>query len=132
MVTILTASKRRSAAQADPRPSIICVRSVIGYGSPNQAGTSKAHGEPLGGRRDPVDEAESWLAVRGALHRFPPRFTRPFFGRRSTVGDAVRRHGATVGRLGQAPIRELADEWSTMGGGRAADELGGGDAGLSG
>ncbi len=36
------------AAQADPRPSIICVRSVIGYGSPNKAGTSKAHGEPLG------------------------------------------------------------------------------------
>ncbi len=35
-------------AQADPRPSIICVRSVIGYGSPNRAGTSKAHGEPLG------------------------------------------------------------------------------------
>ncbi|MEY3284303.1 MAG: hypothetical protein RIR86_2316, partial [Acidobacteriota bacterium] len=36
------------AAQADPRPSIICVKAVIGYGSPNRAGTSKAHGEPLG------------------------------------------------------------------------------------
>ncbi|MBK9315136.1 MAG: transketolase [Acidobacteria bacterium] len=36
------------AAQKDPRPSIICVKSVIGYGSPNRAGTSKAHGEPLG------------------------------------------------------------------------------------
>ncbi len=36
------------AAQADPRPSIICVKSVIGYGSPNRAGTAKAHGEPLG------------------------------------------------------------------------------------
>jgi transketolase len=36
------------AAQADPRPSIICVKSVIGYGSPHKAGTSKAHGEPLG------------------------------------------------------------------------------------
>jgi transketolase len=36
------------AAQADPRPSIICVKSVIGYGSPNKAGTAKAHGEPLG------------------------------------------------------------------------------------
>jgi transketolase len=35
-------------AQADPRPSIICVRSIIGYGSPNKAGTAKAHGEPLG------------------------------------------------------------------------------------
>jgi transketolase len=36
------------AAQADPRPSIICVKSIIGFGSPNKAGTAKAHGEPLG------------------------------------------------------------------------------------
>ncbi len=35
-------------AQRDERPSLICVKSVIGYGSPNKAGTSKAHGEPLG------------------------------------------------------------------------------------
>jgi transketolase len=36
------------AAKADPRPSIIGCKSVIGYGSPNKAGTSKVHGEPLG------------------------------------------------------------------------------------
>jgi transketolase len=35
-------------AKNDPRPSIICVRSIIGYGSPNKQGTAKAHGEPLG------------------------------------------------------------------------------------
>jgi transketolase len=35
-------------AQADPRPSIIGCRTVIGYGSPNHAGTSKVHGEALG------------------------------------------------------------------------------------
>ncbi len=37
-----------SAAKADDRPSIIAVRTVIGYGSPNKAGTQKAHGAPLG------------------------------------------------------------------------------------
>jgi transketolase len=36
------------AAEADDRPSIIAVRTVIGYGSPNKAGTQKAHGAPLG------------------------------------------------------------------------------------
>jgi transketolase len=36
------------AAKADPRPSMIAVRTVIGFGSPNKAGTEKAHGEPLG------------------------------------------------------------------------------------
>ncbi|CAN5384387.1 transketolase [soil metagenome] len=36
------------AAQADPRPSLIVVRSVIGFGSPHRAGTKEAHGEPLG------------------------------------------------------------------------------------
>ncbi len=37
-----------TAAEADDRPSIIAVRTVIGYGSPNKAGTQKAHGAPLG------------------------------------------------------------------------------------
>ncbi|MCW5877163.1 MAG: transketolase [Anaerolineales bacterium] len=36
------------AAQADPRPSLIRVRTVIGYGLPKRAGTEKAHGEPPG------------------------------------------------------------------------------------
>ncbi len=37
-----------SAADADPRPSLIAVRTVIGYGSPNKSGTSGSHGAPLG------------------------------------------------------------------------------------
>ncbi len=36
------------AAQADPRPSLIACRTIIGFGSPNHAGTSKVHGEALG------------------------------------------------------------------------------------
>ncbi|HEX7240478.1 MAG TPA: transketolase, partial [Longimicrobiaceae bacterium] len=35
-------------AKEDPRPSMIGVRTVIGFGSPNKAGSEKAHGEPLG------------------------------------------------------------------------------------
>ena len=36
------------AAQKDARPSMIGVRTVIGYGSPGKSGTAKAHGSPLG------------------------------------------------------------------------------------
>ncbi len=35
-------------AQADGRPSMIAVRTVIGFGSPAKAGTADAHGAPLG------------------------------------------------------------------------------------
>jgi transketolase len=37
-----------AAADADPRPSLIAVRTVIGFGSPGKAGTSGVHGSPLG------------------------------------------------------------------------------------
>lgn len=36
------------AAKADPRPSLIAVRTTIGFGAPKKQGTAKAHGEPLG------------------------------------------------------------------------------------
>jgi transketolase len=37
-----------TAAKADPRPSLIMVRTTIGFGSPHKAGTCEAHGAPLG------------------------------------------------------------------------------------
>jgi transketolase len=36
------------AARADPRPSLIACRTVIGFGAPNKQGTSGVHGAPLG------------------------------------------------------------------------------------
>lgn len=37
------------SAKADlSRPSMLIIKTVIGYGSPNKGGTSKAHGSPLG------------------------------------------------------------------------------------
>ena len=37
-----------SEAKSDARPSLIIVRTIIGYGLPTRAGTAKAHGEPPG------------------------------------------------------------------------------------
>ncbi len=55
------------AAQADPRPSIIGCRTVIGYGSPHKAGTSKAHGEALGKEELIATKENSELAHRACF-----------------------------------------------------------------
>ena len=52
------------------KPSIIVCRTVIGYGSPNRAGTGLAHGEPLG-------EEEVVLAKEKLGWRFDEAFTIP-------------------------------------------------------
>ncbi len=50
-----------SAAIADERPSIICARTTIGFGSPNKANTPGVHGSPLGDEELKASkEALSW------------------------------------------------------------------------
>jgi transketolase len=51
------------------RPTLICCRTVIGYGSPNKQGTSATHGSPLG--------AEEIIATREALGWNHPAFEVP-------------------------------------------------------
>jgi transketolase len=58
------AEARRSA-----RPSLIACRTIIGYGAPKRAGTSKAHGEPLG--------AEELAGAKAALNISPDPFSIP-------------------------------------------------------
>ncbi len=64
------------AARADDRPSLVAVRTTIGYGSPAKAGTSASHGAPLGD--------EEVAATKTALGWPHPE---PF-----TVPDDVRAH----------------------------------------
>ncbi len=40
--------KALKEAEADPRPSLIACKTVIGYGAPTKQGTSATHGAPLG------------------------------------------------------------------------------------
>jgi Transketolase len=49
----------KTARETTERPTLICCRTVIGFGSPNLAGSEKTHGAPLG-----VDEIQ---ATRDAL-----------------------------------------------------------------
>ena len=36
------------AAKSDPRPTLICTKTIIGFGSPNKSGSHDCHGAPLG------------------------------------------------------------------------------------
>jgi transketolase len=66
------------AAKADPRPSLIRVKTVIGYGSPKKAGTSGAHGAPLGDDElKATKEALGWPVEPRFL---VPDDVRAFFG----------------------------------------------------
>ncbi|MBW6465176.1 MAG: transketolase [Brevefilum sp.] len=79
-------------AKADPRPSIIFVRTMIGHGLPTVAGTSDAHGSPPG-----WDEIEQ--AKKNAGWPIEPRFYIP---------DDIRQHFLTRGAFG----RDLEQEWN--------------------
>jgi transketolase len=74
-----------AAAKAEPaRPSILIIRTTIGFGSPRKAGTSAAHGSPLG-------EAEV-AATKQALGWDPEA--------KFLVPDDVRAHMAEGGKRG--------------------------------
>lgn len=81
------------AAQQDPRPSLICCRTTIGYGAPTKAGTAKAHGEPLGAQE-----------ARAAKERLGLPADQTFW-----VPDEVYRHMSAVAR-GEA----LQRQWEEM------------------
>ncbi|WP_085314432.1 transketolase [Derxia lacustris] len=53
------------AAKTSDRPTLICCKTVIGKGSPNRAGTAKAHGEALG-------DAEIKLTREALGWSYPP------------------------------------------------------------
>ncbi|MCS6946930.1 MAG: transketolase, partial [Steroidobacteraceae bacterium] len=59
----------RKARANKKQPSLICCRTIIGYGAPNKQGTKATHGEPLG--------AEEVAAARATLQWPHPPFELP-------------------------------------------------------
>jgi transketolase len=86
-----------TAAQADPRPSLIACKTVIGFGSPRLAGTSEAHSNAFG--------AEELKATRESLNWPYAPFEIP-----DDVADAWRAigaRGASVRQAWQAALQSV-------------------------
>ena len=56
-------------AQADPRPSLVACRTIIGKGAPNKQGGHNVHGSPLGG--DEIAAAREYLGWSAAPFEIP-------------------------------------------------------------
>ncbi|MDR6855118.1 transketolase [Variovorax guangxiensis] len=86
------------AAAAD-RPVLVCCKTRIGQGSPNRAGTAKAHGEPLGEAEIALTrQALGWSA---APFELPPRVVQAWSARES---------GAALHAAWQARFEAYAQE----------------------
>jgi transketolase len=106
------------AAQADTtRPTLICCRTIIGYGAPTRAGTAKAHGEALG--------ADEVAAARIQLGWPYPAFVIPDELRavwdRTEAGAAAEAQWQALYKRYQAAFPQLAAELDRRMNGRLPD-----------
>jgi len=74
------------AAKEDPRPSMIEIKTVIGFGSPNRAGTNEAHGKPMGADESTLIK-ESYKWDHEEFH--VPDEVRSFFREKEEEGAAT-------------------------------------------
>ncbi|CAN5887042.1 transketolase [soil metagenome] len=107
------------AKQSDGRPTLVRIKTTIGYGAPNKAGTSKAHGSPLG----PEEAAAAKDAYGWTYEPFevPDQMydaaTQIDAGKANesawdkTYADYERTHPDLAEELERAMAGELAEDW---------------------
>jgi transketolase len=96
-------------ARGDGRPSLIAVRTHIGYGSPNRQDTQKAHGQPLGvDEVRLVKEAYGWDPDKSF---FVPDDARDLFRRAIPAGDELVDRWNEAFRAYEAEYPDLAREF---------------------
>jgi transketolase len=111
------------AAQADPRPTMIGVRTIIGYGSPNKAGSEEAHGAPLG--EEEIRLTKQALGWDAPEPFFVPEEVAAYMRGESARGGEIRRaweqrfaayqeeHAGLAASLRAALDRTLPEGWDS-------------------
>jgi transketolase len=103
------------AMREEERPSLIRVKSIIGWPSPNRQGTSKAHGSPLG--EDEVRLTKEVLGWDPDQHFVVPDEVREHFDQRAR-GAALQAEWDLRYRAWRDGHEELATQWDAAWAGR--------------
>lgn len=96
-----------SAQAVTDRPTIICCKTMIGHGSPNVAGTAKAHGEALGEKE--IEAARLKLGWTHAPFVIPEEYYEAWDAR--SAGEALENDWLTLFESYAKEYSELANEF---------------------
>ncbi|MYD08775.1 MAG: transketolase [Chloroflexi bacterium] len=107
-VSVVDAALAEAKATAE-KPSLIAVRTIIGYGSPNKQGTSAAHGSPLG--EDEVKLAKENLGWNATENFYVPGEALEHFRGAVEAGAAAEREWQSRFHAWRAAYPDLALEW---------------------
>ena len=117
-VAAVDAALSRAKAVLD-RPSIIAVRTIIGYGSPNKQGSSSAHGSPLG--EDEVKLAKENLGWSTTESFYVPGEALEHFRGAVEAGAAAEGEWLSRFQAWRAAYPDLALEWERAMAGQFAE-----------
>ncbi|MBT8091258.1 MAG: transketolase [Gammaproteobacteria bacterium] len=110
----ITAAIERAIADGD-RPTIICCKTIIGFGAPHKQGTAATHGAPLGD--DEVAAARKQLGWDSPPFEIPEDIAAAWDGKRQGSADEAEWNSAFAAYDAEHP--ELAAEFAR----RMADRL---------
>ncbi len=118
----------RAVAETD-KPTLICCKTVIGYGAPNKQGTASTHGAPLGD--DEVAAARAELGWGAAPFEIPAEIKSAWDGRERGAADEAAwntlfaayaaEHADLAAEFARRTAGNLPDNWSDFAGKAIAD-----------
>ena len=69
VITLMQFAPLLKKPRITDKPSLICCKTIIGYGSPNKSGSHDCHGAPLG--EDEIKASREFLGWTGDAFEIP-------------------------------------------------------------